>query len=570
MTFDTVTTWLLLGTLALPWLSLVLLASPGLRPWALLSLPLTPLIALVLAIFPAADSVEWQGLLLGSQFGVDAVNRVFLGVTGIAWLAAAVLATAFVRQTSNPNRFVSCFLLSMAGNFALVLSQDTISFYTAFALMSLSAYGLVNHRGDDDSIFAGRIYIVLAIAGELLLFAGMLGIAHGATDLQYPLLFETRPADWTIACVVLGFGIKAGLVPLHVSLPLSYAAAPHPAGVALAGAMLNAGLLGWLRWLPIGSFDLALWGMLFVGAGLLGTIYGVVLGVQQRLPRALLGYSSISQVGLMMLFIGAGLLAPDHWSTILPLLMLFVLHHALAKTALFCASAGHLPRHWPFWLWGAVLALPALALIGVPLSSGFVAKMGLKSALTSGSLSALIPWLSLASLGTTLLMVRWFFLVLRAPVPVSPVRYSPWVTVAIVFVLLAAPYLTSETTVAALALGTTAWTASWPALLGMVLAAAIWRYRPPPLCALIAIAPNGDIASPVSRWLSLLMIQIQRISAGLEGIWQCLIVVLTAWFDRLWRLSQGTPTADDHDDWTRSITTFLLVLVVITIFLTLS
>lgn len=572
MAYENVTMWLLLGTLTLPWVSLALLTVARLRPWVRHSLPLTPLIALSLAVFPPVDSVDWQGLLLGSQFGLDAVNRTFLGVTSVAWLAASVLATSFAKQTSHSNRFVVCFLLAMAGNFALVLSQDAVSFYTAFALMSLAAYGLVNHRGDDASVFAGRVYIGLAIAGELLLFAALLGIAHGATDLRYPLLFETRPADWTIACAVLGFGIKAGLVPLHVSLPLAYAAAPHPAGVALAGAMLNAGLLGWLRWLPIGSFDLSAWGTLFVVAGLLGTIYGVALGVQQRLPRALLGYSSISQVGLMMLFIGAGLLAPDHWPVVLPLLSFFVLHHALAKTALFCASASGVAQRGPRWFWAIVLALPTLALIGVPLSSGFVAKAGLKSTLTSaaGVLPALIPWLTLASLGTTLLMARWFFLVFRAPRSATPAAYAPWVTLAVILALVATPFLTPETTVASLKTGAAAWTATWPVLLGAVIAAAIWRYRPRHLGALVALVPNGDIAWTMKRWLSHLATWIQRIATALERFWQTLSATLTTSVARLWRLIQPAPTAGGHDNWAASISTFLVVLVVIALFLVLS
>ena len=85
--------------------------------------------------------------------------------------------------------------------------------------------------------------------------------------------------------------------------------------------MLNAGLLGWLRWLPLGSVEASTWGLLFAGAGLLGAAWGVVQGVRQSSPTAVLGYSSISQVGLMMLFIGAGFIAPDQWSLFLPLLL---------------------------------------------------------------------------------------------------------------------------------------------------------------------------------------------------------------------------------------------------------
>jgi multicomponent Na+:H+ antiporter subunit D len=309
--------------------------------------------------------------------------------------------------------------------------------------MSLAAYGLVNHRGDSASTYAGRVYIVLAITGEVLLFAALIGLVHGAGQIQFPLRFAAPPPDWAIACAVLGFGVKAGMLPLHLSVPLSYGAAPLAGGVALAGAMLNAGLLGWLRWLPLGSVELSTWGFFFTGAGLLGAAWGVVQGVRQGSPRALLGYSSVSQVGLMMLFIGAGFLAPGQWTLFLPLLGYFVLHHACAKTALFCASSGHLPAVGPRWLWWAVFSLPALALIGVPLSSGYLAKAGLVEVVASPGvgLAALAPWLTLATAGTAVLMTRWIYLVIQARQCNAPLAPAPWVALALALLVAAGPLL---------------------------------------------------------------------------------------------------------------------------------
>ena len=432
---------MLLMVLILPWLMLSLTAVARFAPWLRRALVMAPAIGLVLAFLPPAGQFEMPGLLLGSRFGVDGVNRVFLVVTALAWLAASVLAASYLLAAARPRRFLTCFVLAMGGNFALVLSQDAVSFFTGFAVMSLAAYGLVNHRGDTASTYAGRVYIVLAIAGEVLLFAALIGLVHSAGQIQFPLDFDAPPPDWAIACAVLGFGVKAGMLPLQMSIPLSYGAAPLAGGVALAGAMLNAGLLGWLRWLPLGSVEASAWGLIFTGVGLLGAAWGVVQGVRQSSPTALLGYSSISQVGLMMLFIGAGFLAPDQWPLFLPLLGYFVLHHACAKTALFCASSGQVPAVGPRWLWWAVFSLPGLALIGVPLSSGYLAKAGLLEVVTAPGvgLATLAPWLTLATAGTTVLMARWLYLVIYAPQPGTPPAPAPWVALVLVVLVAVGP-----------------------------------------------------------------------------------------------------------------------------------
>jgi multicomponent Na+:H+ antiporter subunit D len=373
--------------------------------------------------------------------------------------------------------------------------------------MSLAAYGLVDHRGDAASTYAGRVYIVLAIAGEVLLFAALIAIVGEVGNSRFPLAFASPPPDWAVACAVLGFGIKAGLVTLHMSLPLAYGAAPLPGGVALAGAMLNAGLLGWLRWLPLGSLESDGWGIFFVAVGLAGAACGVVLGVLQQAPRALLGYSSVSQVGLMMLFIGAGLLAPDQWALYLPLLGYFMLHHAIAKTALFCASSGALPAAGPRWLWWSVLCLPALALIGIPFSSGYFAKAGLKQVVTSPGpgLESLAPWLALATAGTTVLMARWLYLVVQA----SPGRKrsdgagsaAAWTALALAVPVVAGPVITPSFALLPLAPGDGLLATLWPMLLAGLLAYGTWHYRPGLLTGLVGRVPSGDIAGPVSSWL---------------------------------------------------------------------
>ena len=562
MTFD-LASLALMVTLLLPWLTLALLPITRIARWVRASLPATPIVALGLALSSVSVSQNWSGLLLGSAFGVNETNRPFLLVTALAWLAASWLTIPFIRHARSSARFVTCFLLAMAGNVALVLSQDAVSFYTAFAVMSLSAYGLINHNGDAAAIFAGKVYIALAIAGELLLFAALLGIAQHATALEFPLAFETRPPHWTIACTVLGFGIKAGLVPLHVSLPLAYAAAPHPAGVALAGAMLNAGILGWLHWLPLGAFELPVWGVALVAAGLAGVLIATVLGLLQRDARALLGYSSISQVGLMMLFLGAGLLAPDRWQYILPLLTLFVVHHGIAKTAAFCLCDGARPRRLPAAVWLALLALPGLALIGVPFSSGFVAKTGLKETLlaTGGGVAGIVPWLTAASVGTVLLMARWLVLV----VDTSNAARSNMRGFAFAMLLIAVSFAAPLFIAAPSGLSVLG-SATLPLIVGALIAFAVWRIRPEPVIQQVGRVPSGDIARPMARGIAHTAARTGTLAAAIEQIWRTTSAQVATWLYGLSAFAAERYAASKIDQTKRqgAFAVFLVVLVLLT------
>ncbi len=482
-----------LGT-ALLWLVLlspwVMLGVALVRPAVLYSrmlLGVPPLMALALALSNQDVVLDVPGLLLGSSFGVNASNRIFVAITAVAWLAA----TAAVTVAAGRQRFAFCFLLAMAGNLAAVNSLDALSFLAAFAIMSLSAYGLIVEKDDASAHCAGRFYIVFAVIAELLLLTGLIVLADAASGLRLPLEFHTQPSTWALLCVVAGFGIKAGLVPLHLTLPLAYAAAPASGGIALAGAMLNAGVLGWLLWLPLGQFALSPLGSTLMTLGIAGIVLGVGAGLLQRDPRALLAYSSISQLALVTLGVGASLSQPAIWSTMLPVLVLFVLHHALIKTAAFCLSSG--VGMLSAWV-RAIALLPVLALAGLPWTLGHIGKSGIKNALSGSAYSgSLIGFgLSLASLGTAVLMMRWWVLVKNE----SHAKNSGLAAlVSASFILLGYVIIgwrDFDTTQAMDPLGYL--DSLWPTAVGLVLSIIVLRLKPLRLSALVGAIPTGDIA----------------------------------------------------------------------------
>ena len=366
---------------------------------------------------PAAPpmALEWPQLLLGLRFGLDGLGTVFLLLAGLLWSLAGWAAQIYHRHDERRHALWGFWLAALSGNLWLIVAQDAIGFYAGFALMSFAAYGLVVHARSADAWRAGRVYLIMAVLGEALLLSGLLLRVAGSESLALPLAANGgQHASLSTALIFLGFGVKAGVLGLHLWLPLAHPVAPTPASAVLSGVMIKAGLLGWMRFLPLSTEPWPLLGAAALLLGLLAALIAVLIGLTQRQPKVLLAYSSISQMGFMTLGIGAALLHPGGWPALAPALALYALHHGLAKGALFLgvaavAQATGAARRWAL----AMQALPALALAGLPLSSGFWAKDGLKQALSS--LPA--PWpealtwlLPIGALGTTLLMLRLLWL----------------------------------------------------------------------------------------------------------------------------------------------------------------
>jgi formate hydrogenlyase subunit 3/multisubunit Na+/H+ antiporter MnhD subunit len=206
------------------------------------------------------------------------------------------------------------------------------------------------------------------------------------------------------------------MIGLHVWLPLAHPVAPTPASAVLSGSMIAAGLLGWLRILPLGEMTLPSWGGIMISAGLVAVFYAAIIGLMQSNPKTILAYSSISAMGIITMGVGLGLIAPENWSAILNAVLIFTLHHALAKGALFLgvgvfatSYSGKLQHR--LLLIGMIL--PALSLAAAPLSSGMIAKnmMKLQAVSTTSFWSewilTLLPWSSVA---TSMLMLHFLSL----------------------------------------------------------------------------------------------------------------------------------------------------------------
>ncbi|MBL1378878.1 proton-conducting transporter transmembrane domain-containing protein [Zobellella iuensis] len=397
-----------------------------------LGLVLMPLPGLLLALaYEGPVSLSLPYLLTGALWGLDDLRRLLLLAAAALWLAAGLYAVGYLKRRRR--RFYLLWALTLTGNLGLMVSLDLASFYSFFALMTFAGYGLVIHDQTPRALFAGKVYLVMALLGEMLLLAGLLLAAQRAGSMMLaelaPAVAAAERGGFIFLLLLLGFGVKAGLPLLHFWLPLAHPVAPTPASAVLSGAMIKAGLLGWVLLLPLGLPGQEALGRGLVLAGAVGALGGALLGLMQQAPKTILAYSSISQMGLMTLLVGAAVAAPGQAAAMVPVIGLYALHHGLAKGALFLATGLPRPVHRSGQaLWWLLVALPGLSLAGLPLTSGAVAKLAMKSVLVPDlpgvGLPSLLPALmSAGALATTLVVMRFLWCLQG---DANSGRHSPW------------------------------------------------------------------------------------------------------------------------------------------------
>jgi len=482
--------------LLLTWLAPLLLAPFALRcgrrsRWPV---PMATLPALLTAsAVPTGTHIEVPWLLLGAQFGLDGGGRVFLSFTALLWLVAGLQAELTMRDDPHLRRFRLFFMFAMAGNFWLIVGQDLVNFYLGFTLMGFAAYGLVIHNGAPASLRAGRVYLAMTLVAEAALLAAFLLIFSHTNALAPVPIQLTGLGDWAIGLLVFGLAIKAGLVPLHVWLPLAHPAAPVAASAVLSGTMIKAALIGLLRFLPLGQEALWEWGNLLAVMGTASVLCAIPLGLVQTNPKVVLAYSSVGKMGLMMAMLGLAMAVPSMMPAIFTALVFYAAHHGLAKGALFL-GVGVAQTSNASWVL-LVLAIPALVLAGAPFTSGALAKALVKPSLIELQgfrADAMLVLLVISSIGTTLLMARFLTLLSAnrsGDSNVDPWSLAPWLLlIAIIFSM---PFVTGFLFPSI--------TASWPLAAGSLLALLAALLRPRWAKRLIGSIPAGDVIEPLLR-----------------------------------------------------------------------
>ena len=246
---------------------------------------------------------------IGAHFRIDALSAVFLVVVNLGAAGASLFGIGYGEHESSPGRVLPFYPAFLGAMNLVVLADDAFTFLVSWESMSLTSWALVMaHHHEEENRRAGYIYIVMASFGTLALLLAFGLLAGGGGGYAFAQMREVAPAfpALVLMLALLGAGSKAGLVPLHVWLPLAHPAAPSHVSALMSGVMTKVAVYGFIRIV----FDLMgapawWWGMVVLTPASTTAVLGVLSALMQRDLKRLLAYSTIENIGII--FIGLGL-----------------------------------------------------------------------------------------------------------------------------------------------------------------------------------------------------------------------------------------------------------------------
>ena len=338
----------------------------------------------------------------------DKLGTAFALLFSVLFLLSDVFADEYLAHDSHPKGFYAAFFLTLASLVGLSLADNMQTYYMFFECLTLTSFSLILHDGREESRKAAIKYLCYSLLGAALVLFGMLGIYDLFGDMSFVRggrLAAEGKEKLTLALsfvTILGFGCKAGMMPVHDWLPTAHPQAPAPASAVLSGCVTKAGAIGILRviYYIFGEDQLSgTWVQTTLVIMAAVTIFcGSMLAFMEKNLKKRLAYSTVSQVSYalfaMFLMSGAGMRAG----------LAQLVFHAVTKVCLFlCSGAvltafGHerklasdvqgMGRKEPVLF--TVFAVASLSLIGIPPFAGFTGKWAILSAAMEASSPAVM------------------------------------------------------------------------------------------------------------------------------------------------------------------------------------
>lgn len=361
-------------------------------------------------------------------FHIDSVGRLFVTIVSIVWMVTGVYSFEYMKHEGDEKRYFGFFLLLYGVLLGLDFSGNLITMYLFYELVTITSFPLVLHNKSREAIMASLKYLFYSMCGA---YAGLFGIFvlyRYDHTLQFTagglLTAEGIAGQGTfyliaVFMMLLGFGAKAGMLPLHAWLPTAHPVAPSPASACLSGIIVKSGVLAIIRTvfyvvgpdLIRGTWVQYTWMIL----SLLTIFMGSLLAYREKTFKKRLAYSTVSQVSYVLF--GLSLLSPVAFTGAL----IHTAAHALIKCGLFLTAGVFLykfgftkvnqlrglGKKMPIVFW--CYTFFALALIGIPPTSGFISKWYL----AQGSLqtqAGFFSWLGPVILLTSALMTAGYLL----------------------------------------------------------------------------------------------------------------------------------------------------------------
>lgn len=409
--------------------------------WTFLSL----LFALLL--YPQAREVSVLSfkdiLLLGITFKIDLLSFIMILLTNVVWLFVMMYSHHYMLHEIHRNRFYFFMSMTLSAVLGTILAGDLLTMFLFFEIMTLSSFMLVTHGESAESLSAGYQYLFIGLFGGIMILLAIILQFITIGDVRFvPMAMryaELGGVKYLIIFLLLtGFGIKAGMAPVHIWLPKAHPVAPTPASALLSGIMIKVGAYAMLRIMITFTFpeassllDITAWafgefyGYIIIWGGIITMLVGVFLALQQSNAKKMLAYHSVSQMGYILLGIGVMASLGDIGSMGYAGALYHIINHALFKSLLFMVvgviylsineydmyKMGGLYRRFP--VTAAIALVASLGIAGIPLLNGFASKTlihhALGKAITYGHPS--------------LIVVEWLFILISAGTVTSFIKF---------------------------------------------------------------------------------------------------------------------------------------------------
>ncbi|MBZ9608238.1 hypothetical protein G9F73_010520 [Clostridium estertheticum] len=279
----------------------------------------------------------------GLHLKLDMFRYVFVWLTAMIWFLTTIYSTQYLKNTKNRNRYYLFFMLTLASTIGIFISENFLNLFTFFEIMSFTSYALIINDEDDYSHDAGNTYIIMAVTGGLILLMGLFLLYNYTQTLDISELRAcvSKLGDvkyLIVTLIIIGFGVKAGMVPLHIWLPKAYPAAPTPATIVLSAVLAKTGIFGIILTIEVimsGDFMISI---IILVIGLLNMFIGGFLAMMQRNIKRILAYSSMSQIGYILVGIGLIGILKEHRTIAIYGTLYHVINHGIFKALLFMGT----------------------------------------------------------------------------------------------------------------------------------------------------------------------------------------------------------------------------------------
>lgn len=367
----------------------------------------------------------------GLSFTLDGFRLIYVLIAAFMWMMTTILSREYFTHHKNRNRFYLFFLLTLGATLGVFLSADLFTTFIFFEIMSFTSYVWVAQEENKASLQAAATYLAVAVIGGLVMLFGIfllyqeLGTLTISELLSAAKNYNNQNLLYAAgACLLFGFGAKAGAFPLHIWLPKAHPVAPAPASALLSGILTKTGVFGIL----IISSNLFLhdasWGILILGIGVLTMFGGALLALFSVDLKRTLACSSMSQIGFILVGVGMqGLLGRENALAVHGA-FLHMVNHSLIKLVLFMVAGvifmnthalnlneiRGFGRKKPLLL--VIFLIGALAIGGIPCFGGYISKTLIHESIVEyggDTVMKAVEWIFLLSGGLTLAYMSKLF-----------------------------------------------------------------------------------------------------------------------------------------------------------------